>query len=71
MAVQQLLLGEGEGEGGFVMLTADDNGSGKLVCYYEQQGFRRAPRLSSPGCDVLLRWVRLRPTAAGQKRMGE
>lgn len=56
LAVQQLL--KENGEGGFVMLTADDNGSGRLVRYYEQQGFRLAPTLSSPGCDVLLRWVR-------------
>lgn len=61
LAVQQLL--ERDSKGGFVMLTADDNGSGRLVRYYEKQGFRLAPTLSSPGCDILLRWIQ--PAAVG------
>jgi hypothetical protein len=65
LAGQQLLAGVGSGSGGgLIMLTADDNGSGRLVRYYERQGFRRAPALSSPGCDVLLAWVRPPPAAA-------
>ena len=73
LAGQQLLRrfgdgGSGSGGGGLVMLTADDNGSGRLVRYYERQGFRLAPALSSPGCDVLMSWVR--PPSAGSGEGG-
>jgi hypothetical protein len=64
LAARRLLEEEGGGDGGFVMLTADDNGSGRLVRYYENQGFCLAPALSTPGCDVLLHWVKREGEAA-------
>jgi len=49
---------EAKGKGrrrGYVMLTVDDNGSGRLWQYYHALGFRIAPSLSSDDCQIMLR----------------
>ena len=63
--VSETLLGgekteEGGREGGrrrrgYILLTVDDNGSGRLRRYYQELGFRLAPSLSSEECEVMLR----------------
>lgn len=40
---------------GYILLTVDDNGSGRLTGYYQRLGFRMAPSLSSEACEVMLR----------------
>ena len=40
---------------GYILLTVDDNGSGRLKGYYQRLGFRMAPSLSSEACEVMLR----------------
>lgn len=49
--------------GGVLMLTVDDNGSGRLIRYYEANGWVRAEELEAEGgAQVMLQWVPPQPT---------